>query len=36
MFGRLKDWRRGATRYDRGPKVFLSAIALAATVMFRL
>ena len=32
MFGRLKDWRRVATRYDRCPKVFLSAIALAATV----
>ena len=31
MFGRLKDWRRVATRYDRCPKVFLSAIALAAT-----
>ena len=24
MFGRLKDWRRVATRYDRCPKVFLS------------
>jgi len=34
MFGRLKDWRRIATRYDRCPTVFLSAIALAATVMF--
>ena len=34
MFGRLKDWRRVATRYDRCPKVFLSAIALAAIVMF--
>ncbi len=34
MFGRLKDWRRVATRSDRCPKVFLSAIALAATVMF--
>lgn len=29
MFGRLKDWRRIATRYDRCPKVFLSAITLA-------
>ena len=28
MFGRLKDWWRVATRYDRCPKVFLSAIAL--------
>ncbi|WP_425465501.1 IS5 family transposase [Palleronia caenipelagi] len=32
MFGRLKDWRRVATRYDRSPTVFLSAIALAALV----
>lgn len=36
MFGRLKDWMRVATRYDRSPKVFLSAIALAATVIFWL
>ena len=36
MFGRLKDWRRVATRYDRSPTVFLSAIALAATVLFWL
>ncbi|MDV2968793.1 IS5 family transposase [Nitratireductor aquimarinus] len=36
MFGRLKDWRRVATRYDRCPMVFLSAIALAATVIFWL
>ncbi len=36
MFGRLKDWSRVATRYDRCPKVFLSAIALAATVLFWL
>ena len=36
MVGRLKDWRRVATRYHRYPKVFLSAIALAATVMFWL
>ena len=35
-FARLKDWRRVATRYDRGPKVFLSARALAAIVMFWL
>jgi transposase len=32
MFGRLKDWRLVAPRYDRCPKVFLSAIALAAIV----
>ena len=36
MFGRLKDWRRIATRYDRSPTVFFSAIALAATVIFWL
>ena len=36
MFGRLKDWRRIATRYDRCPKVFLSAVALAAIVIFWL
>lgn len=36
MFGRLKDWRRVATRYDRCPKVFLSATAFAATVIYWL
>ena len=36
VFGRIKDWRRVATRYDRCPKVFLSAIALAATVIYWL
>jgi len=36
MFGRLKDWRRVATRYDRCPVVYLSAIALAATVIYWL
>ena len=36
MFGRLKDWRRVATRYERCPKVFLSAIALAAIVIYWL
>jgi transposase len=36
MFERLKDWRRVATRYDRSPMVFLSAIALAATIIFWL
>ncbi len=36
MFGRLTDWRRVATRYDRCAKTFLSAVALAATVMFWL
>jgi hypothetical protein len=33
-FGKLKDWRRVAARYDRGPKVFLSAIVLAAIVIY--
>ncbi len=34
MFRRLKDWRRAATRYDRCPKVSLSAVALAPTAVF--
>ena len=34
MFARLKDWRRIATRYDRCPELFLSAIALASIVLF--
>ena len=36
MFGRLKDWRRVATRHARCAKTFLSAAALAATIMFWL
>jgi transposase len=32
IFGRLKDWRSVATRYDRCLTVLLSAMALAATV----
>jgi len=32
MFGKLKDWRRVATRYDRCPHTFFSAICIAATV----
>ena len=36
MLDRLKDWRRVATRYDRCPTVFFSAICFAATVMFWL
>ena len=35
MFGRLKDWRRVVTRYN-WLKVLLSAIALAATVIYWL
>jgi len=34
MFGRLKDWRRIATRYDRCAHTFMSAICIAATVIF--
>ncbi len=36
MFGMLKDWRRVATRYDRCPKFFLSAVALAALAIYWL
>ena len=34
MFGRLKDWRRIHTRYDRCARTFMSAICIAATVIF--
>jgi transposase len=34
MFARLNDRRRIATRYDRSPILFLSAYALAATVIY--
>ncbi|GGA27626.1 hypothetical protein GCM10011326_44650 [Salipiger profundus] len=36
MFGRPKDWRRVAMRYDCCPEVFLSGIALAALVIYWL
>ena len=36
MFGRLKDWRRIHTRYDRCAHTFMAAIVLAATVIFWL
>lgn len=36
MFGRLKDWRRIATRYDRCAHTFFSAICIAASVIFYL
>lgn len=36
MFARLKDWRRIATRYDRCAERYLSAVVLAATVIFWL
>ena len=34
MFGRLKDWRRIHTRYDRCAHTFMSAIYIAAIVIF--
>lgn len=36
MFGRLKDWRRIAMRYDRCAHTFFSAICLAAVVTYWL
>ena len=34
MFGKLKDWRRIHTRYDRCAHTFFSAIVIAATIIF--
>ncbi len=36
MFGRLKDWWRIRTCYDRCAHTFMSAICIAATVIFWL
>ena len=36
MFGRLNDWRRVATRYDRCPEKLGSAIMLVAIVLLWL
>jgi transposase len=36
MFGRLKDFRRIATRYDRLADNFLAAVCLAAAVSYWL
>jgi transposase len=36
MFGKLKDWRRIATGYDRCAHTFFSAICIAASVIFYL
>lgn len=36
MFGRLKDWRRVAMRYDRQAHTFFSTILIAAIVTFYL
>ena len=34
MFAKLNDWRRIATRYDRCAHTFMSAICIAAIVIF--
>jgi transposase len=34
MFGRLKDWLRIHIRYDRCAHTFMSAMVLAAVVIF--
>jgi transposase len=36
MFGRLKDFRRVATRYDKLARNFLATLAIAATVIWWL
>jgi transposase len=36
MFGRLKDWRRIHTRYDRCAHTYFSAICIAAAVLLAL
>ncbi len=33
-FGKLKDWRRIATRYDRRADVFMAAVTIAAIVIW--
>lgn len=34
MFGKLKDWHRIHTRYDQCAHTFMSAICIAATVIW--
>lgn len=36
MFGKLKDWRRILSRYDRCAHTFFSAICIAASFIFYL
>jgi len=36
VFASLKDWWRGATRYDRCAHAFMSAICIAATIAYWL
>ena len=34
LFAKIKEWRRVRTRYDRCAHAFMSAICIAATVIF--
>jgi putative transposase len=34
MFSRLKDWRRIATRYYKLAHIYISAVAIAAVVIW--
>ena len=36
MFGRIKDWRGIAMRYDRCHDLFMGAVVLAAIFLFWL
>ena len=36
IFGKLKDWRRIHTRYDRCAHTFMSTICIAATLILEL
>jgi len=36
FFGKIKDWRRVATRYDRCAHTFMSTICIAAFVIYYL
>ncbi len=36
MFGKLKNWRRIHTRYNRCAHAFMSAVCIAASVIFWL
>lgn len=36
MFGRLKDFRRIATRYDRSATSFMAAVYIVATIAYWL
>jgi transposase len=36
MFGKLKEWRRIHTRYDRCTHTFMAATCIATTVIFWL